>query len=86
MEHEKLHVLVNFEKLQRRLKKKIPLISVVFQTLQTRKNDLSKTFRLTSLQKPKLQPVQSPVSLSGYFHVSLNLMACSQCLNMTQLL
>ena len=64
----------------------------------------SKTFRLTSLQKPKLQPVQSPVRLSicaffciscaiyffsvlsGYFYVSLNLMACSQCLNMTQLL
>ena len=73
----------------------------VFQTLQTRKNDLSKTFRLTSLQKPTLQPVQSSVSLSicaffcisyaiyffsvlsGYFYVSLNLRACSQCLNMT---
>ena len=44
----------------------------VFQTLQTRKNDLSKTFRLTSLQKPTLQPVQSSVSLSicAFFCIS----------------
>ena len=44
----------------------------VFQTLQTRKNDLSKTFRLTSLQKPKVQPEQSSVSLSicAFFCIS----------------
>ena len=108
MEHEKLHVLVNFTnefwKVTASSQGNMPLKHAVFQTLQTRKNDLSKTFRLTSLQKPKLQPVQSSVSLSicaffciscaiyffsvlsGYFYVSLNLMACSQCLNMTHLL
>ena len=87
-------LLMNFEKLQRRLKEICP-------SSMQKKNDLSKTFRLTSLQKPTLQPVQSSASLSicaffciscaiyffsvlsGYFYVSLNLRACSQCLNMT---